>query len=134
MWNQTAFDSSWIKEKREAHAFRIPEFFGECEKWPVHFLTLFIEQVNAAVCFAATHRRGEVNVELQLVFRQNAGGRIEALHDGRRRHHRFRNCEPLNNRVTPRRLERGTVRYPCLNLKLRHKHESALFHLIGTKK
>jgi hypothetical protein len=73
---QPALDPAGIEEEREALAGLIPQFLVQFEERPLDDLALVVQQANAVVDLPATHRSGEVQIELELVLRQPVARRV----------------------------------------------------------
>ena len=70
-WLQSPLDPARIEEQREPAAVTRPELLVEFQKRIGDRLADGIEQVDVPVSLAPAHRRREVNVEPQQIFRQD---------------------------------------------------------------
>ena len=65
------FDSSRIEQQSDSLTATIPKFFLNLKKRAVDGLAVFVQKLNSSRGLSTRHRRGEVNIEFELVFRQD---------------------------------------------------------------
>src|SRR5262249_43543292 len=79
---------------------------------------------------AATHRRGKVNVESQLIAGQNLGCGIHLGHPRSRLRILRRTIECLLDWIETRRVKHRTISNACGDRESRSKHQSVPFRRI----
>src|SRR5262245_38721216 len=76
-----ALDPARIDDQSQPRRRRVPQLFVDLQKWQLDVLAALVAQTNVVVDVPATHRRREVDVELEQVLRQRVGARIDMAKD-----------------------------------------------------
>ena len=67
---EPALDPARIEQQRKPFLPGIPQLLFELQERQIDDLTFFIEQMHAAIGFAATHRRRKMQIEFELILGQ----------------------------------------------------------------
>src|SRR5262249_47559355 len=100
------------------------------------FLALRIEQMDVAIRFPLAHGGGEVQVKLELVFRQLVSRRIDVLHNGRGLYDWFGLIKLGDNRFAairagqPRWIKRRLIAHAAHQRKARLETENTILETI----
>ena len=78
---QAALDASGVKQDGEPCAVRVPQFLIQLQERQINFFVPRIEQVDVAVNFTLTHRRGKMQIEFEQILGQRICRRVNLAYD-----------------------------------------------------